>query len=132
MRAQSTSWPYFAYSGFSNYILLIDAFNRKFIHRIQLADESQNITICDTYITDTYDLFVLTLNSGLYKLYMVDLDLANLNECKEEEIDDIAFSKYAITEPVFQYHSEDVNGDTFIAMHVRGSSRKEALDRNEK
>ena len=41
MRAQSTSWPYFAYSGFSNYILLVDAFNKKFIQRIQLADESQ-------------------------------------------------------------------------------------------
>ena len=85
MRAQSTSWPYFAYSGFSNYILVIDAFNKKFIQRIQLADETQNITICDTCITDTYDLFVLTLTGSEYKLYMIDLDAANLSEANHED-----------------------------------------------
>ena len=62
LRAFSTSWPYVAFAGFSNYIILVNAFDRKFIQRIQLADDSQRITICDTYITDTYDLFVLLQN----------------------------------------------------------------------
>ena len=64
MRAQSTSWPYFAYSGFSNYLLLINAFNRKFIQRILVAEEHENVTICDTYISDTYDLFILILHES--------------------------------------------------------------------
>jgi len=59
LRAFSTSWPYTAMTGFSNYIILVNAFDRKFMQRIQLADDSQRITICDTYITDTYDLYVL-------------------------------------------------------------------------
>ena len=29
MRAQSTGWPYFAYSSLSNYMLIVNAFNRK-------------------------------------------------------------------------------------------------------
>ena len=131
MRAQSTSWPYFAYTGFNNYILLINAFNRKFIQRIQLADESQNITICDTYITDTYDLFVLTLNSGAYRLYRIDLDATNAGERDFEDIDFLR-SSYGVGEPIFQYTHEAVEGRVFLQLHVRGSSRKEVLDRNEK
>jgi hypothetical protein len=63
---------------------------------------------------------------------MVDLDEANMKELNEEDLDDNRRSKYSITEPVFEYHSDDVKGNPFVSLHVRGSSRKEALDRNEK
>ena len=55
----STNWPYSACTGYGNYLILVNAFDQKFIQRIQLADDSQKITVCDTFITDTYDLFVL-------------------------------------------------------------------------
>jgi hypothetical protein len=128
MRAQSTSWPYFAYTGFGNYMLLINTFNRKYIERIQLAPDSENITICDSYIADTYDLFILIFSNGRYKLYTVDLDKANPNE---KMCDTNTRSQYSITEPIFEYQADDVENRSFLAIHVRGSSRKELLDRNE-
>ena len=65
-------------------MLLINAFNAKYIERIQLAPEEESITICGSYITDSYDLFVLILNKNKYQLYMLDLDKANPNELEEE------------------------------------------------
>ena len=133
MRAQSTSWPYFAYSSLSNYMLLVNAFNRKNIERIQLAPEDESITICDSYITDTYDLFVLILSKETYKLYMIDLDEANANEMDGDELIEVKKrSAYSITEPIFEYMAEDVDHKVFCGLHARGSSRKEPLDRNEK
>ena len=133
MRAQSTSWPYFAYSSLSNYMLLVNAFNRKNIERIQLAPENESITICDSYITDTYDLFILILSKETYKLYMIDLDEANVNEMDEEELNEVQKrSACSITEPIYEYKAEDVDHKVFYGLHARGSSRKEPLDRNEK
>lgn len=62
---------------------------------------------------------------------MIDLDRANILENEESEIDDHR-SPYSITDPIFCYHADDVDNRNFMSMHVRGSSRKEALDRNEK
>ena len=88
-----------------------------------MAPESKNVTICDTCISDTYDLFILLLEGGVYKLYMIDLDAANCSEIKESEITD--HSLYSITEPIYSYHADEVDNRNFITMHVRGSSRKE-------
>ena len=51
-----------------------------------MAPEDENITICDSYITDTYDLFILILSKETYKLYMIDLDEANAKEMDEQEL----------------------------------------------
>ena len=75
---------------------------------------------------------MLILKSGKYSLYMIDLDEANMNEA---DLDQLNFekSKYSRSEePLFSYHHDDVKGKKFLALHVRGSSRKEVLDRNEK
>ena len=88
------------------------------------------MTICDTCISDTYDLFILLLHKGEYQLYMIDLDAANISEIEENEITEK--SLYSITEPIYTYHTDDVDNRNFVSMHVRGSSRKEQLDNNEK
>lgn len=36
--------------------------------------------ICETYITDTYDLFIVVNEEKLYKVYQIDLDQSNLSE----------------------------------------------------
>jgi hypothetical protein len=38
--AFSVSWPYCTCTGYGNYLLLVNAFDKEFIQRIQLADES--------------------------------------------------------------------------------------------
>lgn len=30
--------------------------------------------ICETYITDTYDLFIVVDEDNIYKVYQIDLD----------------------------------------------------------
>jgi hypothetical protein len=59
IRAFSANWPYVACAGFQNYLILMNSFDSKFIQKIQLANERQKITICDSFMSDTYDLFVL-------------------------------------------------------------------------
>ena len=61
---------------------------------------------------------------------MIDLDAANVSEIGENEIPDQ--SPYSISQPIFSYNAEDVEFRNFLAMHVRGSSRKENLDNNQK
>lgn len=125
----STNWPYSTCTGYGNYLILVNAFDQKFIQRIQLADDSQKITVCDTYITDTYDLFVLIQEKETFRLYMVDLDAANEGEQDEEEEEVVT---YMIGEPIYSYTSKQVENRQFLNMYVRGSSRKEEYDRNEK
>jgi hypothetical protein len=79
MRAFSVGWPYVAFSQNMNYILLINAFDKKVMHRIEIsAEKDSKMTILDSIIADTYDLFIFTEeinNSGHhFKLYMLDLD----------------------------------------------------------
>ena len=132
IRAFSTNWPYFACAGFQNYLILINCFDSKFIQKIQLANESQNITICDSFMSDTYDLFVLIQQDGEYKLHMVDLDAANVNEFDGDDLNDEELTTYKIGEPIYQYNQDDVEGRQFLKLYARGSSRKEEFDRNEK
>lgn len=54
---------------------------------------------------------------------------------KEADPEDLNFERSLYSrseEPLFSYRHEDVKGKKFLALHVRGSSRKEVLDRNEK
>ena len=46
VRAFSINWPYVAFSGLGNYLLIVNAFDRKQIRRIQIAEEDAHITIC--------------------------------------------------------------------------------------
>lgn len=65
------------FTGLSNFIILVNAFDRKTIRRIQVADEDAKITICETYITETNDLFAVIQEKDVFTLYKIDLDASN-------------------------------------------------------
>jgi hypothetical protein len=46
LRAFSMCWPFIAFSGLGNYILLINAYESTKIRRIQVAEPHKSITIC--------------------------------------------------------------------------------------
>lgn len=45
LRAYSMQWPYVALSGLSNYVLIVNAYDRKFLRRVQVAERNEQITI---------------------------------------------------------------------------------------
>ena len=64
---------------------------------------------------------------------MIDLDAANEMEQEEDQDqDDEESTTYRIGEPIYAYHSDDVQKRQFLNMYARGSSRKEKYDKNEK
>ena len=67
-RAYSVNWPYICFSGLGNDLCVINAFQQNIIHMIQVApDNSQNTSIVQTYITDTKDLFMITMTQDSKK-----------------------------------------------------------------
>jgi len=76
------------------------------MRRIQLAEEDEDITICQTYITDTYDLFVVINDQRRYTLYMIDLDAANIKEFKGDSYN---FSEQFKLHNLFSYSEDQVN-----------------------
>lgn len=128
MRAFSICWPFIAFSGLGNYILLINAYENTKIRRIQIADPDKSITICQTYVTETNDLFVCVQDDDMYKLYMMDLDYSIEHEfvdkASEGELEPYTFKM------ILQYHDSVVNLEQMSQLHVRGSSKKEKLDLN--
>lgn len=129
LRAFSICWPYIAFSGLGKFILLVNAYENTKIRRIQIAEEGRAITICQTYITETNDLFVCIQDEDQYKLYMIDLDYSYENEFKVD-LEENEIEPYTFTQ-ILQYHDSVVNIQTLNQMHIRGSSRKEVLDLNQ-
>ena len=134
MTAYSINWPYVTFSGLSNTLVIINAFERRIIHRIEIAPPHaqeaisyERASIEQTFITDTKDLFVLIRDQNHYLVYTIDLDKTNF-----KEIDDATdiISAFRLGEPILKYHEESVNFKNVLAFHVRGSSRKEKIDMN--
>ena len=84
VRAFSISWPYVTFSGLGNYLLIVNAFARKTIHRVQIAPEEDPINICETFITSTKDLFLVIYKEGHFILYTLNLDNINQFENKRK------------------------------------------------
>ena len=61
-------------------MIVVNAFNRRLLHRVEFSDEWESIVISQTYITESNDLFVLVQKDDMYNLYMIDLDAANVKE----------------------------------------------------
>jgi hypothetical protein len=74
LRAFSISWPYFALSAIGNYIIIADAFNSQLTRLVQIAPENAKITICESCITDTNDLYVVVQDDTKFRLYTLNLD----------------------------------------------------------
>jgi hypothetical protein len=59
LRAFSAQWPYVVLSGLANFVLIVNAYDRKVLRRVQVAERDAKITIGETFITETMDLFVV-------------------------------------------------------------------------
>lgn len=134
MTAYSINWPYVTFSGLNNTLVIINAFERKVIHRIEIAKQQvqesesyQRAYIEKTFITDTKDLFILIRDQNHYLLYTIDLDKTNFKEIDDATNIQDAFK---LSEPILKYHENSVNFQNVLAFHVRGSSRKEKIDMN--
>ena len=92
MTAYSINWPYVTFSGLSNTLVIINAFERRMIHRIEIApphaqegsDNYERACIEETCISDTKDLFILIRDQNHFLVYTIDLDKTNF---KERELD---------------------------------------------
>jgi hypothetical protein len=59
LRAFSVQWPYVCLSGLANYVLIVNAYDKNVLRRIQVGSRDAKITISETFITETLDLYVL-------------------------------------------------------------------------
>ena len=80
LRATSIAWPYICITGLGNIILIMNAFEKRVVRRVQVAEKSAKVLISETFLTETKDLFVIIQSSGGYNLYMIDLDESNAYE----------------------------------------------------
>lgn len=105
MNAFSMKWPYLCYANESNGISILNAFSKNVVHRITIAPKMISLIICETYITNTQDLFVIAFKfeDNKYYIYMLDLD-----ECNFMEIEDNDFTQldkaFNFNDEIFSYH----------------------------
>lgn len=58
IQAFCAKWPYVTFSGLKkDFIMILNAFDSENIHRVQIHGKPNKI--CQTYITDTNDLFIM-------------------------------------------------------------------------
>ena len=55
IRAFSFHWPFVVCTGFGNYLILVNAFDRKpnTLRRIQIAPVGEEVLVCQTFLTET-------------------------------------------------------------------------------
>ena len=107
------NWPYFSYANKLNFVYVMNAFNPQFIQRYELPDKE--VQALQTFLTDTHDLFVITMTyDDYYNIYRIDLD---------------AREPFLIG-PILRYSFQEVNNDELKSFHVRGSSKKEKINLN--
>jgi hypothetical protein len=85
VRAFFVNWPYVCFSGLENYLLVVNVFDRKVLHRVATADLNETIQVCETFISNTKDLFIVIKKKTKYIIMMLDLDAINANEGTVEE-----------------------------------------------
>lgn len=111
-----------------NDILVINCYDHEQIHQVQIGKKEEKMTIVDTYITDTNDLFIATQVKVQqvikYKIFHIDLDKSNVRENKKRD-------EHFRIEEIFEYSEKHVDKRALLAIHVRGSSRKEKSDINQ-
>jgi hypothetical protein len=59
----------------------LNAYDNQYIHRIILPDNPDKI--CNSFITETNDLFVMTQKKNFYRMHKIDLDSGNRRENKD-------------------------------------------------
>jgi hypothetical protein len=71
------NWPYTCFAGIGNHLVIANAFEDYILHRICIYEGEEFFQICDTFISDTKDLYVMILQNSTYILYRLDLDAFN-------------------------------------------------------
>jgi hypothetical protein len=59
LRATSIAWPYIAITGLGNIILIMNAFEKRVVRRVQVAEKTAKVLIAETFLSETKDLFVI-------------------------------------------------------------------------
>ena len=119
VRAFSANWPYVTFSGLENYLLLINVYKKKVLHRVQFAPLDEYVMVCQTFISETKDLFLVIKRGNMFQVLMLDLDEVN----DRGEVDESVYRFVKIIE----YSADEVGGANLTSMFVRGSSRKEVI-----
>ena len=123
VRAFSIYWPYVCFSGLENFLLVVNLYDSKILHRIQLGPLDEYIFVCQTFISNTKDLMVVIKKDKVFKVILLDLDQTNPLERKVEE------SSWKF-ETIMEYPIEEVGNTSLDFLYVRGSSRKELIQLN--
>ena len=55
-----------------------------------------------------------------------------MNDLENSDVGADELTTYKLEEPIYQYHTDDVEQRQFLKLYARGSSRKEVYDNNEK
>ena len=72
-----------AFSGLTNHIVVVNAFEMNIIHRIELGVPEKYVKIYQSFITNSKDLFVMVYMDKQYQLFKFDLDLSHIKNCNE-------------------------------------------------
>ena len=98
-------WPYVSFTGLKeNVVFLVNAFEREFIHRIQIVDDEDchhsHFQILATRITNSLDLIIMCHSKGKYQLFKINLDKSNRLELRDRNDTDEDYFK---PELIFEY-----------------------------
>lgn len=102
----------------------MSVYDRKSLHRVATAKLDENIQVCETFISNTKDLFVVIKKGSYYQIMMLDLDSINTGEGHVDE------SNYRLKE-VLRYECSEVGHENLRSIFVRGNSRKEVIQLNQ-
>ena len=105
--------------------MIYNVFDKEYIHEVVICDEIDGMSILQMYITETNDLFVVTKYKLKYSVLLIDLDHSNIMEFKGSRFD---YKDQFAIEVKLEYFEDDVDFKKLSKLHIRGSSRKEAID----
>ena len=117
-------WPYICFSGLENFLLVVNLYDRKRVQRIEL--DKEKVQVCQTIISNSKDLFVVLRDKDNFMVKTLDLDEINSGEHKTLDENNFRLKLICF------YPISMVNGKDLSSMYVRGSSKKEAINSNEK
>lgn len=76
-KAFSFNWPFVAFSGLNEQLVVANAFTQEYMNLIDIAHKP-DCQIVKTVISDTFDLVVCVKSKSLYTIYLIDLEQDNL------------------------------------------------------
>lgn len=133
--AFSMAWPFVAFGDSKGSVYVANCFLKDTIFRIQVPEETDQVGIHQTFLTDNHHLFVLTLVDNIYKLYECDLG-KKFNQFRSDEFLDKLKDEDMIKElqneddeveiffdePILTYSCEDVRNGDALQMFIRPES----------